>query len=119
MTARSEGIGKAWTVFEIRNDTEHPVTFAGFLDEDPKTIWYDSIGLEIRPQSTGEVSALWELTNRPNLVHAYVVPWTYDEEREATERYSRFPEPIGGWFMRKYDQHQPAYRHEVVVPESR
>jgi len=72
---RTVGIGEQWAVFAIRNDTGHPVTFAGFLNMADQNIWYDaSYGSEIKPQSTGEIFARWSTENQPRSVYAYVVP---------------------------------------------
>jgi hypothetical protein len=112
---RSESVGPDSTrmVFALRNDTGHPVTFVGFLGQD---VWYDeTLGSEIKPQSTSEVSVRWNTKNQPRLVYAYVVPWTFAEKDSAEERYYRFPNPIWEWFMRKYNPRRPAYRHEVLL----
>jgi len=114
---RSERSGEFWwTVFAIRNDTEQPVMSVEISDKAPKTPGRVGAGTLIEPQSTMEVSTLWDTGNQPRVVYVYVVPWTLAEQVSAEERYSRFPEPIRTWFMRKYDVHRPAYRHEVQLP---
>jgi hypothetical protein len=115
---RTEGIGRPLMVFAIRNDTGHPVTFTGFLDKNTGALYDMEDGSEVPPQSTTEVSAVCKTVNLPHVVHAYVVPWTFVQRESAAERYSRFPEPFRTWFMRKYYWYQPAYRHEVILPES-
>jgi hypothetical protein len=116
------GINEERVVCRIRNETPHFVVFAGYDDANGlfRNAWPgDPIGSQsIGSHSTGEGAAVVRPGKRSRSVFVYVVPWTFAEKESAEERCSHFPEPIRNWFMRKYDENRPTYRHEILLPES-
>jgi hypothetical protein len=99
----------------IRNESSGQVSLVGFQPIEGVRYFLSATSI-VEPHSSNDWEIIWEPGKIPRSVTLYIAPWTSEESEEAKEKYSRLPEFVRDWLMRKYDPHRPEYRREIILP---